>query len=53
MQLLSDKPDGHQTRMVMALGHNQDIVFNIFIDDIPRIFATLFGTADPQPFTLA
>jgi hypothetical protein len=53
VQLLGNKANGHQTRVVMALSDNQNIVFDIFVDDVPRIFATFFGTADAQTFTLA
>ena len=39
--------------MVVALSDNQNIVFDIFIYDVPRIFAAFFGAANTQPFTLA
>lgn len=40
-------------RVVMTLRDNQNIVFDIFIDNVPRIFATFFGTANAQTFALA
>lgn len=39
--------------MVVTLSHNQNIVFDVFVDHVPRIFAALFGAADSQTFTLA
>ena len=39
--------------MVVTLSHHQNIVFDIFVDHVPRIFAALFGAADTQTFTLA
>jgi hypothetical protein len=53
VQLLGNQTDGHQARVVMALGDDKNIILNVFIDHVPRIFATLFGAADTQPFTLA
>jgi hypothetical protein len=50
---LGNQTDGHQARVVMALGDDKNIILNVFIDHVPRIFATLFGAADAQPFTLA
>ncbi len=53
VQLLGNQTDGHQARVVMALGDDKNIILNVFIDHVPWIFATLFGAADTQPFTLA
>lgn len=53
MQLLRDQSNGHQARVVVTLSHNQNIVFDVFVDHVPRIFAALFGAADTQTFTLA
>ena len=53
VQLLRDQANGHQTRMVVTLSNNQNIVFDIFVDHVPRIFATFFRPADTQAFTLA
>ena len=39
--------------MIVTLGNNQNIVFDVFVDNIPWIFATFFGPANTQPFTLA
>ncbi len=32
----------------MALRNNQDIIFHVFIDNVPRLFAALFGPADTR-----
>jgi hypothetical protein len=39
--------------VVVALSDDQNIVFDVFIDHVPRIFAAFFGAADAQAFTLA
>lgn len=52
MQLLGNQTDRHQTRVFMALRNNQNIVFDVFIDHIPRFFGAFFGTTDTQTFTL-
>ena len=53
VQMLRDQANGHQTRMVVPLSDDQNIVFDIFVDHVPRIFATFFRPADTQAFTLA
>ena len=52
MQLLGNQTDRHQTRVFMALRNNQNVVFDVFIDHIPRFFGAVFGATDTQTFTL-
>ena len=53
MQLLCDKADGHQARMIVPLCDHQYVVGHVFIHHVPRIFAAVFQAADAQPFALA
>ena len=53
VQLLCDKADGHQARMIVPLCDHQYVVGHVFIHHVPRIFAAVFQAADAQPFALA
>ena len=53
MQLRRGQATRQQAWMVMALRHNQLVINQIFADDIPRIFTTIFGTTNTKAFALA
>jgi len=42
-----------QARVVLALGHDQDVVFEILVDNIPGCLVGILQSADAEPLALA
>ncbi|MOA35918.1 hypothetical protein D3C78_1574130 [compost metagenome] len=39
--------------MFVTLGNDENIILNVFVDDVPWLFAAFFGTANTQTFALS
>lgn len=52
VQLLGNQIDGYQVWVVMVLGDDKNIIFNVFIDYVLWIFVIFFGVVDIQFFML-